>query len=313
MVPLTSDIVGVDAIALEVGRLPVECLLLERGRFQVFCAEAAQIPHTLREIGRLRAISFHAVGEGSGSAIDLDRYDRRYLHLFSWDQEARRVVGAYRLGPTDRIVAESGVAGLYTRSLFDYDERLLKQIASPALELGRSFVRAEYQKHYNALSILWNGIGQFIAREPRYRHLFGPVSISRRYSDASRRVLTAFLRQHHGAAGFDGLVTPLHPPYNDGMIFEPARVPASVQDVNALVERADGDGKGMPVLLRQYLKLNARVIALNVDPAFAETLDALMIVDLAAVESSVLRKYLGGHAINAVPVSHAAEREARAA
>ena len=254
---------------------------------------ADQIPEALHEIGRLRAVTYRSVGEGSDRAIDLDRFDERYLHLFSWDRDRRRIVGAYRIGQTDRIVADAGVDGLYTRTLFRYDERLIERMGAPALELGRSFVRAEYQKNYNALLLLWKGIGKFIALHPQYRLLFGPVSISTRYSDVSHQLLMSFLRQNHFAAEFGELVDAFHAPQRAGSVPAALHVPQSIDEANRLVERAESDGKGMPVLLRQYLKLNARLIGFNVDPEFGEALDALMIVDLATADSAILDRYLG--------------------
>jgi putative hemolysin len=143
----------------------------------VFLAEARHIPAALHDIGRLRELTYRAIGEGTGRQLDLDSFDDRYLHLFSWDGERKQIVGAYRIGQTNRIMATEGVDGLYTRTLFRYDERLIARL-SPALELGRSFVRAEYQKNYNALLLLWKGIGRFVASHPQHRVLFGPVSIA---------------------------------------------------------------------------------------------------------------------------------------
>ena len=282
-----------DPVAAEVAALPIEDRLVESGAYQVFCVRAEQIPATLREIGRLRAVTYRAVGEGSDRALDLDRFDERYLHLFSWDRDRRRIVGAYRIGQTDRIIAEAGVNGLYTRTLFRYDERLIDRMGAPALELGRSFVRTEYQKNYNALLLLWKGIGQFIARHPQYRLLFGPVSISTRYSDVSHQLLMSFLQQNHFAAEFGELVDAFHAPGVGSAPPDSSHMPRTIDEVNGLVERAESDGKGMPVLLRQYLKLNARLIGFNVDSAFGEALDVLMIVDLATADSAILNRYLG--------------------
>ena len=292
-ISVVSGFSRTESVASEVAGLPSELRLVESGPFQVFCVRAGQIPATLREIGRLRAVTYRAVGEGSDSTLDLDRFDQRYLHLFSWDRDQRRIVGAYRIGQTDRIVADAGVDGLYTRTLFRYDERLIERMAAPALELGRSFVRAEYQKNYNALLLLWKGIGRFIARHPQYRLLFGPVSISARYSDASHQLLMSFLQQNHFAAEFGELVAARHTPRVGPAASAAASVPQSIDEVNRLVERAEADGKGMPVLLRQYLKLNARLIGFNVDPAFGEALDALMLVDLSTVDLPILNRYLG--------------------
>ncbi len=288
----SSRMHSTDSIAAEVAGLPIEDCLVESGPFQVFCVRAEQIPATLLEIGRLRAVTFRAVGEGSDRALDLDRFDERYLHLFSWDRDRRRIVGAYRIGQTDRIVADAGVDGLYTRTLFRYDERLIQRMSAPALELGRSFVRSEYQRNYNALLLLWKGIGRFIALHPQYRLLFGPVSISTRYSDASHQLLMSFLRQNHFATEFGELVDAFHTP-RLSVSAASSHVPQSIDEVNGLVKRAESDGKGMPVLLRQYLKLNARLIGFNVDPAFGEVLDALMIVDLVTADPAILNRYLG--------------------
>lgn len=198
------------AIDAEIRALPPRALLLESGDWQVWCVKAPQIPHTLRELGRLREVTFRAAGEGTGRAIDLDEFDRWYEHLFVWNSARQVLAGAYRIGRSDEIVRARGVAGLYTHTLFRYDSRLLDRIG-PALELGRSFVRAEYQRSSNALLLLWRGIGALIAREPRYRILFGPVSISNRYRDASQRMLMAFLYENHYNRELGELVRALNP------------------------------------------------------------------------------------------------------
>lgn len=280
------------AIEREVAALQDACLL-DAGDFQVFCTVAARIPTTLREIGRLRAVAYGAVGEGTGEEVDLDEYDGRYLHLCSWDRRQRRIVGAYRIGCTDRIVDETGVEGLYTRTLFRYDRSFIERI-SPALELGRAFVRAEYQRNYNALLLLWKGIGRFVAARPQYRVLFGPVSISARYSDPSHAMLIAFLAQNHLDRSVAELLSATNPVKMRPSLKElPAVVPRTAEEAHRLVCSLEPDGKGMPVLLRQYLKLNARLIGFNVDPEFRGALDALMMVDLTTVDPAILARYLG--------------------
>jgi len=289
----TSEFVRTSALENEIGSLPERARLVESGDFQVFCAESTEIPGILREIGRLREVTFRAAGEGTGRELDLDRFDDHYLHLFAWDRKARLIVGAYRIGQTDRIAATHGVEGLYTRTLFRYDARLLARL-SPALELGRSFVRQEYQRNYNALLLLWKGIGQFVARHPKYRVLFGPVSISTRYCDASHQLLMAFLQQNHFDRALAELVEAVNPRVRASSVTA-AALPQSIDEVNRLVIKAERDGKGVPVLLRQYLKLNARLIGFNVDRDFGDVLDALMMVDLTNVDRSILNRYLGAN------------------
>ena len=297
----------------EIAALPAEATLLTSGAYDVLCAGAAAIPMVLHEIGRLRELTFRAVGEGTGRTRDLDRFDDHYQHLFVWNRQAREIVGAYRLGATDRILPVHGVEGLYTSTLFRYDPRILQRL-TPGLELGRSFVRAEYQRSYTGLLLLWKGIGQLVARAPRYRVLFGPVSISSRYRDTSQRLLRAFLRQHHSERNATALIEGLNPPA--GHLAPPDReavAPATIDDLDTAIKTLEG-GTGVPVLLRQYLRLNATLLGFNVDPAFGDALDALMMVDLTRVESTILQRYLGrtdaarflAHHRNAVEQSSAA-------
>jgi putative hemolysin len=303
-------LIRANTILAEIEHLSNESCLVDSGAFQVFLAEARRIPAALHEIGQLRELTYRAIGEGTGRQLDLDSFDDRYLHLFSWDRERKRIVGAYRIGRTDRILATEGVEGLYTRTLFRYDERLIARL-SPALELGRSFVRAEYQKNYNALRLLWKGIGQFVVRHPQYRVLFGPVSISSRYSDSSHRLLMAFLQQNHLDRDLADLVEAINP-----RLVNPAPAPAiprSVDEANRLVAEAEGDGKGVPILLRQYLKLNAKLFGFNVDPQFGDALDALMMVDLTTVDTAILNRYLGRQEAAQFLARHRATQSAHAA
>ena len=266
--------------------------LLESGAYQVFCAGARQLPSALLEIGRLREIAFRAVGEGTGRDRDLDRFDLIYRHLFVWDRERQEIAGAYRLGATDDIVASSGIAGLYTRTLFDYGEPLLAEIG-PALELGRSFVAAAYQRDFSPLLLLWKGISRFVARHPRYRRLFGVVSISDAYESTSRQLLIKFLQTTRFDADLGRLVRAKNPPPPPrGGLVERVTV-ERLEDVSALIRGLEPDGKDMPVLIRQYLKLNAKLLGFSVDPAFGNVLDGLVVVDLDDVEPAILARYMG--------------------
>jgi len=297
----------------DVRRLPETAKLVDAGALKVYCAEARQIPHLLREIGRLRELAYRAVGEGTGMPVDTDSFDATYQHLFLWNHQRREVVGAYRVGRTDAIVASGGVDGLYTRTLFRYDEQLLRRLP-PALELGRSFVRSEYQRNHTALLLLWRGVCAFVARFPQYRVLYGAVSISARYSDRTRKTLVAFLEQNHLDQALAELVSSENP---GGSVpaYRPSVgvVPQTVDEADALVSRLESDGRGMPVLLRQYLKLNARLLGFNVDPAFGDALDALMMVDLTSVDPRILRRYFGPADARAFLQYHAAQSTSHAA
>jgi putative hemolysin len=174
---------------------------------------------------------------------------------------------------------------------------------SPALELGRSFVRAEYQNNSNPLLLLWKGVARYVSLHPEYCVLFGPVSISARYSDISQRLLMAFLEQNHRDAAGAELIAPVNPPPARSVI----SAPTSLDEIDRHVAGMERDGKGVPVLLRQYLKLNARLLGFNVDPDFGEVLDALMMVDLTTVDRRILSRYFGGVEAAAFLARHTAK------
>ena len=281
-------------------------LLVQHGRFNVYCARAVQIPRALQEIGRLRELTFRAVGEGTGRASDIDLFDAFYLHLFVWDVHTASIAGAYRLGLVDEILARYGKRGLYTHSLFRYRTRLLDSL-SPAIELGRSFVRAEYQRSFAPLLLLWAGIGRFIERSPRYAVLFGAVSISARYAPASRRLIVEYLSAYRADARLARDVKPRRP-FRDRARTAPdapLSAPGSLDELSRRIAQIEPDGKGVPVLLRQYLQLGGRLLGFTLDRAFADTLDGLIMVDVREVEEAVLARYMGKRGAAAFRAYHA--------
>ena len=187
-----------EVVAEEVDRLPSVQKLLTNGEFTVLHAQAHQIPNLLSEIGRLREITFRTIGEGTGKPLDLDRFDLYYTHLVVWNNAKKHVVGAYRLGRVNSILNRFGKDGLYTSTLFEYNDSLLQHICN-GIELGRSFVRNEYQKLYTPLLLLWKGIARFVAFNPYYSTLFGPVSISNNYSAISKQFMVCYLSANHYA------------------------------------------------------------------------------------------------------------------
>lgn len=285
-----------EGIAEEITALPGDCLLTESRDLRVYLAEAREIPKTLREIGRLRELTFRAAGEGSGRSLDLDRFDEHYLHLFVWNAGRQELIGAYRLAPTDAVRKWFGVRGLYTASLFRYGDRFLDRLG-PALELGRSFVRQEYQKGFAPLLLLWKGVGAFIAKHPRYRTLFGAVSISNRYEALSRELMVSFLERYELLRDWTGLVRNRRA-FREKLLTG-IRRPAfpesgfNVDDLSAVVNDIQQEQAGVPVLLRQYLKLGGKLLGFSVDPKFAHTLDGLILVDLTRTEPRLLDRYLG--------------------
>lgn len=206
------------------------------------------------------------------------------------------MVGAYRMGQTNVILPRYRKAGLYTSTLFHYKSRLLGQI-DPALERGRSFVHPDYQKQYVSLMQLWKGIGRHMALHPHYKMLFGPVSISSAYNSLSKQLLVSFLKMNRYLPDLGRLIRPRHPPRIRAFReWEPKHMSTALRDineVNELVREIEADRKSVPVLLRQYLKLNAKFLGFNVDPQFGDVLDGLMLVEMRNVDRAVLNKYMG--------------------
>ena len=268
--------------------------LSTQGALEVFIAPADAIPGILHEIGRLREICFREVGEGSGKDLDLDNYDRHYLHLFLWDREANELAGAYRVGRTDLLLAEHGSKGIYCSTLFEFEQAFLDHL-NPALELGRSFVVSHYQRSLGALMALWKGIGCFVAKYPRYTKLFGPVSISQDYTPLSKNLIVRYLREEKRDQSLAAFVHPNNP-YREEMPLEISPRLESIEQVSARVSQTEPDGKGVPVLLRQYLKLNATLLEFNLDPSFGNCLDALVMVDLRSAPIAILKRYMGKEA-----------------
>jgi len=285
-----------ERVAADVAGLPAESCLVDGGRFRVHTARAEQIPFLLREIGRLRELTFRGVGEGTGKAIDIDRFDEHYVHLFVWDMVDSKVVGAYRLGLTDELLDRFGQRGLYTSTLFDYQPALLRQLC-PAIEMGRSFVAPDYQRDYSPLMMLWKGIGHFAVRFPRYRQLFGAVSISDEFQSMTRELLMSFLKCHRMDAGMAALVRPKNPPKPRGRIDADwerfSTLVSNLDEVAELVGEIESHRRSVPILLRQYLRLNGRLLGFNVDREFGDVLDGLILVDLAAVDRPILDRYMG--------------------
>jgi putative hemolysin len=302
--PVIDEVPG-GVLKAEIDGLPPNQRLVDNGCFQVYGARAKQIPCVLQEIGRLRELTFRAVGEGSGKSADTDVFDAYYLHMFVWDPQANAVVGAYRLGLVQEILSQYGKRGLYTHSLFKYGPRILDML-KPAIELGRSFVRAEYQRSFAPMLLLWRGIARFIEASPQYAVLFGPVSISNSYSWASRELMVEYLSAHLVETRMVRHVQPRRPfryqrgsPSDVGTPF-----PQSIEELSRMIAQIEPDHKGIPILLRQYLRLGGRIVAFNVDGKFSNVLDSLLVVDLRQIDTAVLERYMGKPAMIAFRAYH---------
>ncbi|MEZ5398432.1 MAG: GNAT family N-acyltransferase [Bryobacteraceae bacterium] len=272
-------------IAREIADLGPDHRLLDAGEYSVYLAEAPAIPRILCEIGRLREIAFRAAGEGTGRRRDLDRFDDGYHHLFVWNAERREIAGAYRLRLTD-----DNPAALYTTTLFQLAPEFFGSLG-PAIELGRSFIRVEYQKSFAPLLLLWKGIGRVVAAHPEHSTLFGPVSISNSYQSISRELMMAFLEQHAMLADLARWVRPKCAPKRRAGLN--AGFCRDVETLSDVVADLEPERRGVPVLLRQYLRLGGKLLGFNVDHDFAAALDGLIVVDLTKTDPRLVERFFG--------------------
>ncbi|WP_167856915.1 lysophospholipid acyltransferase family protein [Hymenobacter aquaticus] len=282
-VPAVAAETPAESIAADIAALRPSRCLVRAGRWEVYIASQAEVPHVLRELGRLRELTFRREGEGTQQPLDLDAYDEYYRHLFLYDRAAGQLVGAYRIGRGRVILRRHGRRGFYLHSLFRM-KKALEPFLAESLELGRSFVRVEYQKQHQPLALLWKGIAEYLSRHPEYRYLIGPVSISNRFSSVSRAVMVDFLTAHYFHPELAQLVKP-----RKQFRYRPLdrqEAPAtlqtglsSVQDLHQLIGTFEPGGAGIPVMLRHYLKQNARLLAFNVDPNFSNALDGFIVLD----------------------------------
>ena len=283
----------------EISLLPAGRCLAETADLAVYLATAPEIPQLLLEVGRLRELTFRRAGEGTGKSRDLDSFDDYYWHVLLWHKTKSELVGAYRAGNTAEILKTRGLTGLYTSTLFRYDERIFQKLG-PALELGRSFVRPEYQRQYAPLLLLWKGIARLVASRPETPVLFGAVSISNDYNGASREMIYRFFEARMQEDDLAGLIEPRRA-FRPGLLRRwdcrsMCRALRDLDDLSQPITDVEADGKGLPILLRQYAKVGGKLVGFNVDRKFSNVLDGLVVVDLRQTDPTVLARYMGSDA-----------------
>jgi putative hemolysin len=269
--------------------------LLESKNYEVFFANAKEIPNLIHEIGRLREITFRAVGEGTNKEIDLDIYDKYYYHLFLWDREANRLAGAYRMGLGKEIYKTYGIKGFYINTLFRI-ELELHQMMEDTIEMGRAFIVGEYQQKPMPLFLLWKGIVHVTLRYPEYKYLMGGVSISNQFSDFSKSLMIEFMKSHY----YDPYIAQYIRPkkeykvkLKDGdkdFVFDATK--ADMQKFDKIIDEIEPGVLRIPVLLKKYVKQNARLVAFNVDPKFNNAIDGLMYIKVADIPESTVKPVL---------------------
>lgn len=281
----------VEVLAAEIAAIHNERHIMSEKNYDVYMCNANNIPNIIQEIGRLREITFREVGEGTNKKIDLDEFDVYYNHLFIWDREARLIVGAYRVGKGDEIFYRYGSKGFYISNLFKIKSGF-QGIMKEGLELGRSFVRKEYQQKPLPLFLLWKGLLMYIHKYPEYRYMFGPVSISNNFSKLSKNLIIEFIKQHCYDHKLAELVSPKQkfhvklPAVDSDILLSKNN---SIKSLDALISEIEIDHNKVPVLLRQYIQLNAKLIGFNVDPKFNDSIDGFLVLDIQKIPEETIK------------------------
>jgi len=279
-----------EAIKAELNQLPKEQMLCVYKGFSVYYAYQYQTPSIVKEIARLRELVFRDYNEGSGQAIDTDHFDATYVHLFVVENEGSRIIGAYRLGLTDQLMAEKGLDGLYLNKMFDFKPQFLNR-ELPSIELGRSFLIPEYQGSFQGLLLLWRGIGAFVCKFPQYRNLYGTVSISKLYDPRSVALIQRALVDPNKQQN----VHP-HQPFDFSLHHELEEFCKQYNHRTHLpywLKSIEADGKDLPILAKQYEKMGAEFHSLGIDTSFNHTPGLLLSVNLPKAPTKLLKLYLG--------------------
>ena len=285
--------VSIEKMAAEVDALREgDFRLLVSKNYEVYLTAADHIPNILHEIGRLREITFREIGEGTNEAIDLDSFDTYYHHMFLWDTEAKKLAGAYRMGLGSKIYARYGIDGFYLQDLFRFEPELYKMM-SESIEMGRAFIIKEYQQKPMPLFLLWKGIVHTTLRYPEHKYLIGGVSISNQFSNFSKSLMIEFMKSHY----YDPYVAQyVHPKKefkvklkdaDKDFVFDATE--ADLNKFDKIIDEIEPGALRLPVLLKKYIKQNARLVAFNVDPLFNNSVDGLMYIKIADLPESTVK------------------------
>ena len=269
-----------------------DCRLLQSKNYEVFFTEATKIPNILHEIGRLREVTFREVGEGTNESIDLDKYDQYYHHMFLWDDETKQIAGAYRMGLGSEIFPKYGMEGFYLNDLFRFESELHEMMQN-SIEMGRAFIIKDYQQKPMPLFLLWRGIIHTTLRYPEHKFLLGGVSISNQFTDFSKSLMIEFMKSNY----YDPYIAQyVHPKKefkvklkdaDKDFIFDEAE--ADLNKFDKIIDELEPGNLRLPVLIKKYIKQNARLVAFNVDPLFNNAIDGLMYIRIADIPESTMK------------------------
>lgn len=269
-------------------------MLFRNGNYEVFFASYNDIPSIMREIGRQRELTFRKIGEGSNLPFDLDEYDEHYHHLFLWDSQAKKLAGAYRMALGCEVMKKHGIDGFYTSSLFEFDPEL-RPFFRKVIEMGRAYISSEYQQKPLPLFLLWRGIVHVCLRNPEHKFLMGGVSISDKFSEFSKSLMIEFMRSHYYDSAVAQYIHPKHDfkvklkDRDKHLFFD--EVESDLNKLDKIIDDLEPEMR-MPVLIKKYIKQNAKVISFNVDPSFNDAIDGLMYIRISELPESTIKPVL---------------------
>ncbi len=266
--------------------------ILQSKNYEVFLAPAKEMPFLLKEIGRQREITFREIGEGTNNSIDIDKFDAYYHHMFLWDSDAKVIAGAYRMGLGSEIFAAHGIDGFYLQDLFRFEPELFSMMQK-SIEMGRAYIIKEYQQKPMPLFLLWKGIVHTTLRHPEHKYLIGGVSISNQFSNFSKSLMIEFMKSNYWDPYVAQYVRPkkeFKVKLNDAdkeFVFDETQ--ADLNKFDKLIDEVEPGSLRLPVLIKKYIKQNAKVIAFNVDPLFNNSVDGLMYIKIADLPESTVK------------------------
>lgn len=264
----------------------------------VYLTTLAQSPCVMRELGRLREMTFRLIGEGTQMPRDIDRFDAYYQQLVLWDKTAKEIVGGYRVADTREIMQTWGPDALYTQTLFTFGP-IMRGLLNEGLELGRSFIQPKYQSKH-ALDYLWVGIGAYVARKPHCRYLFGPASISKLYGEGAIKEIAQFYLQHYNPMSLDVLPKT---PFDTGLTDPTPQTDFTEDDIKERSKTLRGQlaerGLPIPTLFKHYAQVadprGVTFTAFNIDADFGDCVDAFVCVDLHHLKPKKRQRYIPQH------------------
>ncbi|MFN3693704.1 MAG: GNAT family N-acyltransferase, partial [Ignavibacterium sp.] len=263
---------------------------------KIFLVEYEKGKNVLKEIARLREITFRKVGEGTGGKKDSDKYDKYYKHIVLWDDNNLEIVGSYRFAEGNFVMNNFGADGFYSSSLFKFNNELMPYLFN-SIELGRSFIQSKYWNSL-ALDYLWQGIGKYLSTNKSTRYLFGPVSMSNNYSSEAKNLIIQFYSKWFPHK--NNFITP-NTPYllsnESKSLFENLFTSNDYNKELILLKNLLSNlGFSIPTLFKQYADLcipgGVQFAGFNIDKNFRDCVDAFIIIDLNYLKENKRKRYL---------------------